>query len=89
MDRYQPIDRIGEGAYGVVFKARDRQTNDFVALKRIRCDEEGIPATAHREIALLKAVRCENVVTLRDAVQHENRVSVRACCARTRRRAAA
>ena len=36
MDRYQKIEKnghMGEGTYGVVYKAKDKQTNDFVALK--------------------------------------------------------
>ena len=38
--QYVKIDRIGEGAYGVVHKARDRNTGELVALKRIRLDNE-------------------------------------------------
>lgn len=37
MDRYQKIEKnggqVGEGTYGVVYKARDKQTNEMVALK--------------------------------------------------------
>jgi serine/threonine protein kinase len=36
MDRYQKIEKngqVGEGTYGVVYKAKDKQTNEFVALK--------------------------------------------------------
>ena len=36
MDRYQKIEKnghCGEGTYGVVYKAKDRQTDKFVALK--------------------------------------------------------
>lgn len=41
MDRYQKIEKnghCGEGTYGVVYKAKDRQTDKFVALKV--CEEE-------------------------------------------------
>ena len=36
MDRYQKIEKnghVGEGTYGVVYKARDKQTDSIVALK--------------------------------------------------------
>jgi serine/threonine protein kinase len=36
MDRYQKIEKnghVGEGTYGVVYKAKDKQTNEIVALK--------------------------------------------------------
>jgi cyclin-dependent kinase 1 len=36
MERYQKIEKggnIGEGTYGVVYKAKDKQTDDIVALK--------------------------------------------------------
>lgn len=38
MDRYQKIEKngqVGEGTYGVVYKAKDKQTNEIVALKVI------------------------------------------------------
>jgi hypothetical protein len=37
MDRYTKIERRGEGAFGKVYKARDSQTGDVVALKIIKC----------------------------------------------------
>jgi cyclin-dependent kinase 2 len=78
-NRYERIERIGEGAYGVVFKARDVVTNEIVAMKRIRLDAvdgEGIPATALREIGVLRELSCANVVRLDDVVlnQPENRL---------------
>lgn len=36
MDRYQKIEKnghVGEGTYGVVYKAKDKQTDEIVALK--------------------------------------------------------
>ncbi len=50
VERYQRISKIGEGTYGVVYKARDKLTNEIVAVKKIRLDheDEGIPSTAVR-----------------------------------------
>ena len=52
------------GTYGVVYKARDVNTNQIVALKKIRleAEDEGVPSTAIREISLLKELKDENVV---------------------------
>mmetsp|Transcript_2863 Transcript_2863/g.8167 ORF Transcript_2863/g.8167 Transcript_2863/m.8167 type:complete len:301 (-) Transcript_2863:498-1400(-) len=76
MNRYEPLGKIGAGTYGVVFKGRDRQTGDIVALKRIRLmdAEEGVPSTAIREISLLKDLTHENVVALRDVIYRESKL---------------
>lgn len=79
MDRYQRIDKnghCGEGTYGVVYKAKDKQTDEFVALKRIRLEveDEGIPSTTLREIAVLRQLRHPNIVELNDVVQNEGRL---------------
>jgi serine/threonine protein kinase len=64
MDNFEKVEKIGEGTYGVVYKARDRRDDSVVALKRIRLDqeEEGVPSTAIREISLLKELKHENIV---------------------------
>ncbi|XP_059812357.1 cyclin-dependent kinase 4 isoform X1 [Hypanus sabinus] len=56
MTQYEPVAEIGGGAYGTVYKARDLRSGKFVALKNVRVhrDEEGLPASTVREVALLK-----------------------------------
>jgi cyclin-dependent kinase 2 len=65
-NRYQRVEKIGEGTYGVVYRAIDQMTNKQVALKKIRLnhDDEGIPSTAIREISLLKEIDHPNVCPL-------------------------
>eukprot|EP00656_Telonema_subtile_P055198 TRINITY_DN847_c0_g1_i3.p1 TRINITY_DN847_c0_g1~~TRINITY_DN847_c0_g1_i3.p1 ORF type:complete len:429 (-),score=57.41 TRINITY_DN847_c0_g1_i3:317-1603(-) len=70
---YGPVedwDQVGEGTFGEVFKARDSQTDDMVALKKIRMrnEREGFPITAIREIKLLRDLHHENVIDLREVV---------------------
>ena len=38
--QYEKVEKIGEGMYGVVYKARDRITNETIALKKIRLEQE-------------------------------------------------
>ncbi|XP_065917916.1 cyclin-dependent kinase 1-like [Dysidea avara] len=70
---YTKIEKIGEGTYGVVYKARNKITGQLVALKKIRLEnlEEGVPSTAIREISLLKELKHPNIVRLED-VTHED-----------------
>lgn len=76
MDRYQRLEKIGEGTYGVVYKARDRETNGTIALKKIRLEQEdeGVPSTAIREISILKELTHPNVVSFNDVVHQDNRL---------------
>lgn len=62
--QYEKVEKIGEGTYGVVYKARDRLTNETIALKKIRLEQEdeGVPSTAIREISLLKEMQHGNIV---------------------------
>ena len=60
----RPARRVGEGTYGVVYKAKDKQLGDYVALKKIRLEveDEGVPSTALREISILKDLDHPNIV---------------------------
>ncbi|KAH8152530.1 uncharacterized protein LAJ45_03370 [Morchella importuna] len=67
MENYQKIEKIGEGTYGVVYKAKDlKNGNRIVAMKKIRleAEDEGVPSTAIREISLLKEMSDPNIVRL-------------------------
>ncbi|OCL07700.1 cell division control protein 2 [Glonium stellatum] len=72
MENYQKMEKIGEGTYGVVYKAKDLTTKDhrIVALKKIRleAEDEGVPSTAIREISLLKEMNDPNIVRLLNIV---------------------
>mmetsp|Transcript_15193 Transcript_15193/g.29508 ORF Transcript_15193/g.29508 Transcript_15193/m.29508 type:complete len:327 (-) Transcript_15193:519-1499(-) len=78
MERYQKLVKIGEGTYGVVYKAKDRITGEVIALKRIRLEQEdeGIPSTAIREISLLKELQHPNIVKLYDVVHTERKLTL-------------
>mmetsp|Transcript_54508 Transcript_54508/g.62474 ORF Transcript_54508/g.62474 Transcript_54508/m.62474 type:complete len:311 (+) Transcript_54508:204-1136(+) len=75
-ERLQKIEKIGEGTYGVVYKARDRTTGEIIALKKIRLEheDEGVPSTAIREISLLKEIQHPYVVQLKEVIHTENKL---------------
>ncbi|GFN21070.1 negative regulator of the PHO system [Aspergillus tubingensis] len=80
MDKQQPssfqqLEKLGEGTYATVFKGRNRQTGELVALKEIHLDsEEGTPSTAIREISLMKELKHESIVSLYDVIHTENKL---------------
>lgn len=61
------------GAYGTVYKARDRSNNLIVALKKVRVPltEDGMPMSTLREISLLKQL---------DTYEHPNIVRLLDIC---------
>ncbi|CAG9583573.1 cell division related protein kinase 2 [Leishmania major strain Friedlin] len=70
LDRYNRLDVLGEGTYGVVYRAVDKITGQYVALKKVRLDrtEEGIPQTALREVSILQEFDHPNIVNLLDVI---------------------
>ena len=67
MENYEKLEKIGEGTYATVYKARHIPSGQIVALKDIFVNEdEGCPSTALREIAILKelSTSCTHIVRL-------------------------
>ena len=67
LDKYKRLEVLGEGAYGIVWKAQNLETGEFVAIKKVKFEEEGVPSTAIREISLLKNLKHPNIVELKEA----------------------
>lgn len=56
MDAFEKLEKVGEGTYGKVYRAKEKATGKIVALKKTRLheDEEGVPPTTLREVSLLR-----------------------------------
>ena len=68
---YERIEQIGEGTYGQVYRARCKDTNDIVAMKKIRVHHGahwGMPPTVIREIKILKRLVHPNLVRMIEVV---------------------
>ncbi|THD26548.1 Cell division cycle 2 1 (PITSLRE proteins) [Fasciola hepatica] len=74
VEEFECLNRIEEGTYGVVYRARDKKTNEIVALKRLKMEKErdGFPITSLREINTLMKAQHENIVTVREIVVGSN-----------------
>nr|XP_043613150.1 cyclin-dependent kinase B2-1-like [Erigeron canadensis] len=76
MEAFEKLEKVGEGAYGKVYKARDRATGQIIALKKTKLheDEEGVPSTTLREISILRMLSYDpHIVKLMDVKQGVNK----------------
>jgi serine/threonine-protein kinase BUR1 len=65
---YEMLQKLGEGTFGEVHKARQRNTGQIFALKKILMhnEKDGFPITALREIKILKELSHVNVLKLEE-----------------------
>ncbi|KAG1706592.1 Cyclin-dependent kinase 12 [Nymphon striatum] len=70
VDVFDIISQVGEGTYGQVYKAKDKDTGEMVALKKVRLEneKEGFPITAVREIKILRQLNHTSIVNLKEIV---------------------
>ena len=67
-NKYEVIGIVGEGAYGIVYKCRNKETNKYVAVKKFKeTEDELVQKTMKRELAMLQMLRHENVVEFQEA----------------------
>lgn len=81
LSRYEKISFLGEGQFATVYKAKDVNTGNIVAVKKIKLGsrseaKDGIHRTALREIKLLQEIHHENIINLIDVFGHKSNVSL-------------
>jgi len=62
--KYQFLNKLGEGSFGIVMSAIDIKTGRKVAIKKIKLEkhDDGLPSDAMREFSILKQLQHENIV---------------------------
>ncbi|KAF7125043.1 hypothetical protein RHSIM_Rhsim12G0029600 [Rhododendron simsii] len=75
---FERLNKIDEGTYGVVYRAKDRDTGAIVALKKVKMEKEreGFPLTALREINVLLSFHHPSIVDVKEVVVGSNLDSI-------------
>ena len=67
-NKYEVMGIVGEGAYGIVYKCRNKETNDYVAIKKFKeTEDEIVKKTMKRELRVLQLLKNENIVEFKEA----------------------
>ncbi|RYY83036.1 hypothetical protein EON63_12095 [archaeon] len=76
MNKYEVLGVVGEGAYGVVLKCRNKDTAEIVAIKKFKEseDDEVLKKTTLREVKILRMLRHNNIVCLKEAFKRQNKL---------------
>ncbi|KAL9664200.1 hypothetical protein QQ045_019598 [Rhodiola kirilowii] len=70
VDEFERLNKIDEGTYGVVYRARDNKSGEIVALKKVKMEREreGFPLTSLREINILLSFHHPSIVDVKEVV---------------------
>ena len=67
-NKYEVLGVVGEGAYGIVYKCRDKETKEFVAIKKFKeTEDEIVKKTMRRELKMLQLLKHVSVDEFKDA----------------------
>lgn len=76
MNKYDVLGVVGEGAYGVVLRCKNKDTNEVVAVKKFKESEEDdvVKKTTLREVKILRILKHENIVQLKEAFRRKGKL---------------
>jgi cyclin-dependent kinase-like len=76
MNKYEMLGSVGQGHYGIVLKCRNTDTGDIVAIKKFKDvdDDESLRKSTLREVKVLRMLRHENIVLLKEAFRRKERL---------------
>jgi len=75
MKKFETLGVIGIGAYGIVLKAQNRETNEIVAIKKFKesDSDQTIRKISLREAKILKIVDHPNIVHLKESFRRKEK----------------
>ena len=66
--KYDVLGVVGEGAYGIVYKCRNKETGKYVAIKKFKeIEDKLVQKTMKRELKMLQLLKHDNVVDFQEA----------------------
>ena len=66
--KYDVLGVVGEGAYGIVYKCRNKETGKYVAIKKFKeIEDKLVQKTMKRELKMLQMLKHDNVVDFQEA----------------------
>lgn len=72
-NKYEVLGVVGEGAYGIVYKCKNKETKEYVAIKKFKETEDDIvKKTMKRELKVLQIMKHENIVEFKEAFKRKN-----------------
>ena len=76
MNKYEVLGVVGEGAYGVVLRCRNRESGATVAVKKFKetDDDAIVRKTILREVKMLRSLKHPNIVSLREAFRRKGKL---------------
>jgi cyclin-dependent kinase-like len=76
MKKYDIQGVIGEGAYGIVLKCKNKENGEIVAIKKFKDSDEDeiIKKTTLREVKILRLLKQKNIVELKEAFRRKGKM---------------
>ena len=74
-NKYEILGIVGEGAYGIVYKCRNKYTNEIVAIKKFKeIHDDIVKKTMKRELKVLQKLKHENIVEFKEAFKNKSKL---------------
>ena len=74
-NKYEILEIVGEGAYGIVMKCRNKDTGEIVAIKKFKdSEDEVVQKSMIRELKVLKKLKHDNIVLMKECFKKKGKL---------------